>query len=112
MTINRPVPTAMATFSTTVLLQCMLSKAARVKGSARLYVVGADSGGEHRNPLAVLVSGDPYELARSAAALHGIQKRFEHADPAGVSDEEDRVGQLFGLDMQMERGTVRVDNQF
>ena len=35
-----------------------------------------------------------------------------HVDPAGVSDHDDGIGQLFRPDVDMERGTVRVDDQF
>ena len=52
------------------------------------------------------------ELA--AAYLEGARvKEFgHHVDATGVADEDDAVGELLGEEMEVEYGTIGVDDEF
>ena len=81
-------------------------------GHDDIDVVGADTVGEGRQALAVVAAGHRNELTGGMAEFDVAQVFRNHIDTAGVSDHDNGVSQLFRLDMEMEHGTVRVDDQF
>ena len=70
------------------------------------------SGREGGDLLAVVNARSPNELAGRTFALNGREIRLDHGHAAGVADQDNSVGQLLGTDVQMEYGTVAVDDEF
>ena len=75
-------------------------------------VVGADAVGKGGDAPAVVGAGDGVELPRTLVELDGVEVRGDGAHAARVAHHEDNVGEVFGQDMEMEHGTVVVDDEF
>ena len=75
-------------------------------------VVAPYAGAHHRDALAPAGAGDGVELA----ALHLVLARVEVPGHKGhaprVAHQDDFVGQPFGPDVEVEHGTIVVDDEF
>ena len=74
-------------------------------------IVRADAVGQRRDAFSVVFAGDGDKLTGGVAALDVGEEIGQHVHAAGVSHHDDVVGQLFGLQMNMESGAVSVNNE-
>ena len=74
-------------------------------------IVRAYTVGQRGDALSIVFSGDGNKLARSVAAFDVGKIVGQHIHAAGISHHYDIVGQLFGLQMNMESGAVSVNNE-
>ena len=75
-------------------------------------VVGADAVRQGGDSFAMVGSCDGVELARALVELYGVEILCDRAHATRVAHHDHDVGQVFGKDMQMEHGTVVIDDQF
>ena len=75
-------------------------------------IVSTDAGGQKGDPLSVVFAGDGYELAGLMAELLVLKESGSHVHTAGIAEYNDPVCKLFRPQMDMECGTVSVDDQF
>ena len=75
-------------------------------------VADADTGRKHGHPLAFVGTRHGIEFAVGNAALLRIEKGSDHGYAAGIPHEDDDVGKLLRLEVQVENRSVVVDYQF
>ena len=81
-------------------------------GGDYVYVVAADAVGEGCDSLSMVPSGAEGEFAVASLRVNLLEKRFEHLHPVRVAEQHHGVGKFFGFDMEMENGSVAVNNKF
>ena len=75
-------------------------------------VVAADAGRYNRYALAFVSAGNGAELAALNGALLGLEVRSHKVYASRVAHENHLVGELFGLNMQVEDAAIFVDDEF
>ena len=75
-------------------------------------VADADARREHRHAFAFVGAGHRFEFTVCDFALFRIEMFRHEGHAARIPDEDHRIGQLLRKQVQMENGTVVVDNQF
>ena len=75
-------------------------------------VVRADAVGQHGDALAVVAAGYRNEFAGGVAEFHVLQVFGNHVHAAGVSHHDNIVCQFLRLDVDVENGTVGIDDEF
>ena len=79
---------------------------------ADVDVADADAGREDRHAFSFIAARHGLELAVRNLALLRVEKSGYEGHAAGVADQDHRVGQLPGMQVQVKNRTVVVDNQF
>ena len=74
-------------------------------------IIGSDPSRNDTHPLSTIGPGHGHELAIGRPTLRRIEISGHLRHPARISDQNDRIGQLFGPQMQMKHRTVIIDNQ-
>ncbi len=74
-------------------------------------IVGADASGENGNALALIGAGEADELTICVLALDGVEELLNHRNTARIADEDNFIGELSGLDMEVENRAVGIDNE-
>ena len=75
-------------------------------------VVAADAGRYNRYALALVSAGNGAELAALNGALLGLEVRSHEVNASRVAHKNHLVGELFGLNMQVEDAAIFVDDEF
>ena len=75
-------------------------------------VADADARREHCHAFAFVGAGHRFEFTVCDFALFRIEMFRHEGHAARIPDEDHRIGQLLRKQVQMENGTVVVDNQF
>lgn len=74
-------------------------------------IVGADARGENGNALPLIGAGEADELTIGVLALNGVEELLNHRDTTRIANEDDFIGELSGLDMEMENRAVGIDDE-
>ena len=74
-------------------------------------IVGSDARGEDGNALALIGAGEADELTICVLALDGVEELLNHRNTARIANKDDFIGELSGLDMEVENRAVGIDNE-
>lgn len=80
-------------------------------GHDNVDIVGADTCGENGNAFALIGAGEADELTICVLALDGVEELLNHRDTTRIANEDDFIGELSGLDMEMENRAVGIDDE-